>query len=107
MRKVLMFVFAASLALFAVAGASAQALTTGSIEGTVTDQNGAVVPGVNITVTRKGGTPMTVTSDESGKFRILNIEPGMYTVTLEEQKGFAKYERDDVPVSLGSTSDLS
>ncbi|HEV2903781.1 MAG TPA: carboxypeptidase-like regulatory domain-containing protein, partial [Pyrinomonadaceae bacterium] len=107
MRKVLMFVFAASLALFAVAGASAQTLTTGSIEGTVTDQNGAVVPGVNVTVTRTGGTPITVTTDGVGKFRILNIEPGMYTVSLEEQKGFAKFEREDVPVSLGSTSDIS
>src|SRR5687767_8779135 len=107
MRKVLMFVFAASLALFAVAGASAQTLTTGSISGTVTDQNGAVVPGVNVTVTRTGGTPITVTTDGAGKFRILNIEPGMYTVALEEQKGFAKFEREDVPVSLGSTSDVS
>jgi outer membrane receptor protein involved in Fe transport len=107
MRKVLMFVFAASLALFAVAGASAQTLTTGSIEGTVTDQNGAVVPGVNVIVTRKGGTPTTVTTDDVGKFRVLNIEPGSYTVALEEQKGFAKFERDDVPVGLGSTSDIS
>lgn len=107
MRKVLMFVFAASLALFAVAGASAQTLTTGSIEGTVTDQNGAVVPGVTVTVTRKGGSPVSVTTDGSGNFRILNIEPGMYTVALEEQKGFAKYERADVPVSLGSTSAVS
>ncbi|MGQ0760928.1 MAG: TonB-dependent receptor [Acidobacteriota bacterium] len=107
MRKVLMFVFAASLALFAVAGASAQTLTTGSIAGTVTDQNGAVVPGVNVTVIRKGGSPVSVTTDDSGNFRILNIEPGIYTVALEEQKGFAKFERSDVPVGLGSTSNVS
>src|SRR5687767_12895191 len=107
MRKVLMFVFAASLALFAVAGASAQTLTTGSIAGTVIDQNGAVVPGVNVTVTRKGGTPVTATTDDAGNFRILNIEPGAYTVTVEEQKGFAKFEKSDVPVGLGSTSNVS
>jgi outer membrane receptor protein involved in Fe transport len=107
MRKVLMFVFAMCLALFAVVGASAQTLTTGSIEGTVTDQNGALVPGVNVTITRKGGSPVTVVTDATGNFRLLNIEPGMYEVALEEQKGFAKFERDDVPVSLGSTSNVS
>src|ERR1700752_4620585 len=101
MRKVLMFVFATCLALFAVAGASAQTYTTGSIEGTVTDQNGAVVPGVNVTVTRRGGTPITVTSDDNGNFRVLNIEPSTYTVSIEEQKNFAKFERSDVPVNLG------
>jgi len=106
MRKVLMFVFAACLALFAV-GASAQTLTTGSIEGTVVDQNSAVVPGVKVMITRRGGTPATVTTDETGFFRILNIEPGTYTVAIEEQKGFAKFEKSDVPVNLGTTSNVA
>ena len=50
MRKVLMFVFAMCLSLFAV-GAMAQTSTTGTIEGTVTDPQGNAVPGVTVTVT--------------------------------------------------------
>jgi len=48
MRKVLMFVFAMCLSLFAV-GAMAQTATTGAIEGTVLDPNGAVVPNATVT----------------------------------------------------------
>src|SRR5688572_10231135 len=104
MRKVLMFVFAGCLALFAIAGASAQTLTTGSIEGTVTDPQGAVVPGITVTATRQGGSTASVTTDDNGIFRFSNLEPGTYTVVVEEAKGFAKYERSDVPVNLGTAS---
>ena len=51
MRKVLMFVFAMCLALFAVS-AMAQTTTTGAIEGTVLDPQGRAVP--NATVTASG-----------------------------------------------------
>jgi hypothetical protein len=48
MRRVFMFVMALCLASFAT-GALAQTGTTGSIAGTVTDQNGATVAGATIT----------------------------------------------------------
>jgi type 1 fimbria pilin len=50
MKKVFMFVLAMTLALFAT-GVMAQSSTTGSIEGTVTDPNGAAVKGATVTVT--------------------------------------------------------
>ena len=106
MRKVLMFVFAACLALFAISGATAQTLTTGSIEGTVVDQNGAVVPGVTATCTRQGGTPTSSVTDDFGLYRCSALEPGKYTVGIEEQKGFAKFEKTDVPVNLGAVTNV-
>jgi outer membrane receptor protein involved in Fe transport len=105
MRKLFMFVLAACLALFAV-GVSAQTLTTGSLEGAVTDANGAAVPGVTITATRQGGSPRTATSNNEGRYTFPQLEPGKYKVTVEATKGFGKFE-DSIDVSLGKTSDLT
>src|ERR1043165_7545459 len=105
MRKLFMFVLAGCLALFAV-GVSAQTLTTGSLEGTITDVNGAAVPGVTITITRQGGSPKSATSNDEGRFTFPQLEPGKYKVEVAEAKGFGKFE-DSVDVNLGKTSDFT
>lgn len=106
MKKVLMFVVALTLALFATS-ALAQTSTTGSIEGTVTDQNGAAVPGMTVTATSPNLiTPQSATSDDNGHFQILNIPPGTYKVAVEAAKGFAKYEKADVVVNLDKTASV-
>jgi len=103
MKKVFMFVLAVTLAVFAT-GAMAQTSTTGSIEGTVTDPNGARVPGAKVTVTSPNLIrPQSATTDDQGNYKIANLAPGTYTVTVEA-KDFAKFERTAVPVNLDSTS---
>jgi outer membrane receptor protein involved in Fe transport len=94
------------LALFA-GSALAQSQTTGSIEGAVNDPTGAAVPGISVTVTRQGGIPITTTSNEEGYFRIANLEPGNYVVTIEAAKGFARYEQANVPVNLSRASNIT
>ena len=94
------------LSLFATS-AMAQTSTTGSIEGTVTDVNGAAVPGVTVTAVREGGRSGTGTSNDEGIYRINNLEPGRYTVTIEAAKGFGKYEQTNVEVSLSKTSTIA
>ena len=110
MKNVLKFLSLSTLlvcfALFA-GSAFAQTTTTGSIEGVVTDSTGAAVPGVMVTATRQGGRSISATSNEEGLFRIGNIEPGIYTVTIEAAKGFAKFEQTDVSVNLGRTSNMN
>ena len=63
-RRILVF---ASMAVL-LSAQLAQAQTTGSITGTVTDASGAVLPGVSITLSgdRLIGGPQTQVSDESG-----------------------------------------
>ncbi len=110
MKTVLKFLsLSALLTCFALFAGSAfgQTTTTGSIEGVVTDSTGAAVPGVTVTATRQGGRSASATSNEEGLFRINNIEPGTYTVTVEAEKGFAKFEQASVPVSLSKTSNLN
>lgn len=60
---------AAALLLMAASVAAAQ-IGGGSISGTVTDDQGAVLPGVTVTL---AGTDRTATTptDEAGKFRFL------------------------------------
>ncbi len=63
---------------------------TGRILGVVTDPQGAVVPGVAITVTNVAtGIKFKTTTDKDGAYQALNLPIGAYTVTAEHQ-GFRK-----------------
>jgi outer membrane receptor protein involved in Fe transport len=99
------FLIAVVAALFLAVGAYAQ--TTGSIEGTVTDENGAVLPGVTIEATSVNlqGTKVAV-SDTGGKFRLVLLPPGTYTVKAT-LAGFATTESTGIEVSLGHTVTLA
>jgi len=107
MKKFFMLVLALSLGL-ASATAFAQSATTGSIEGTVVDQSGAVVPGATVHVSGANLiSAQSATTDDSGHFRVLSLPPGRYLVTVEAAgKGFAKFEQKEVEVNLSKTTSL-
>ena len=100
MRKLLT---AALFALTAVLPAYAQ-IAGGSITGTVTDEQKAVLPGVTVTIQGSDRTQSAVT-DETGKFRFLNQPPGSYTVTFK-LAGFAQVKHEGVVVAVGSEADI-
>src|SRR5712692_5229000 len=103
MKKVFMFVLALTLAVFATS-AAAQTTTTGSIEGLVTDPNGAVVKGATVTATSPNLiSPQTATTGDSGRYQISNLPPGKYKITVEGSN-FAKFEQGDISVNLGRTA---
>jgi outer membrane receptor protein involved in Fe transport len=105
MKKMFMFVMAMALALFATS-AMAQTSTTGSIEGSVTDPNGAAVRGASVTATSPNLiSPQTGTTDDNGHYRILSLPPGTYKVVIEGS-GFGKFEQDGVGVNLGRTATM-
>jgi outer membrane receptor protein involved in Fe transport len=108
MKKIVtLALLALCMALF-TSGAMAQTSTTGTIEGTVVDTNGNAVPGVTITVTSPNLiTPQTATSNDSGQYRILNLPPGLYKVTVGESQGFAAFEQSNVEVNLSRTSSVA
>jgi outer membrane receptor protein involved in Fe transport len=110
MKNVFKFVALSALLLsFALFAGSvfAQTSTTGSIEGTVTDSTGAAVPGIAVKVTSSNLiSAQTATTDDGGRYRILNLPPGKYTVSVEAEKGFAKFERSDVEVNLSRNTSV-
>ncbi len=65
---------------------------TGSIQGVVTDQTGAVLSGAKVSITNKGtaGT-IQVTTSSAGTYSSGAIQPGEYTVRIEA-KGFKTVE---------------
>ena len=77
-----------------------------SIAGTVRDTTGAVLPGVTVEAT----SPVliekvrTVHTDEGGLYRVLDLRPGVYTVTFT-LSGFATVRREtiDLPTSFTAT----
>ena len=103
MRIILKFISALSLALFAVS-AMGQSSTTGSLEGSVTDPNGAAVRGATVTVTSPNLiSAKTATTGENGRYQIGALPPGAYKITIEGS-GFGKFEQNDIGVNLGRTS---
>src|SRR5262249_9623180 len=83
--------------------ATPQALT-GTLIGTVKDQQGAAVPGVPVRVTSEAliGGPRTMSTDEEGRFRFLNLAPGSYELEIETP-GFASYRAEDIRIGAGAT----
>src|SRR5436309_710004 len=78
----------------------AQAIT-GTISGSVTDETKAVLPGATIQVTNvETGATRTLITDERGRFRALNLSPGIYAVAAELQ-GFQTARRDRLVVEIG------
>src|SRR5437762_130197 len=62
----------------------------GGISGTVTDQNGAVVPGATVIITNLGtNQQQTLTTSESGAYSISSLDPVDYSVQVE-MRGFKK-----------------
>src|SRR5690349_19517857 len=108
MKNVFKFIaLSALLTCFALFAGSvfAQTSTTGSIEGAVIDSTGAAVPGVAVRVTSPNLiSAQTATTDDAGRYKILNLPPGRYAVTVEAEKGFAKLEKTEVEVNLSRTS---
>src|SRR5215213_9214319 len=52
-----------------------------SLQGLVTDQNGAVVPEATVTATAQNGAVKTVTTDKTGFYSFRGLTPGSYTIT--------------------------
>ncbi|HEX7670324.1 MAG TPA: TonB-dependent receptor [Polyangiaceae bacterium] len=80
--------------------------TTGDIDGTISDSNGAPLPGASVEIKSVSlqGTRTAVT-DAAGRFRFPAVPGGTYTVTAA-LSGFTKIERTNVRVALGATATL-
>src|SRR5688572_7104769 len=82
-------------------GVNSQDITSGTIQGTVTDETGAVVPGATVEA-RNVDTNFTrtFTTDSDGRFVLLTLPPGRYVVTVTKA-GFAKLNQENIDVTVG------
>jgi len=76
----------------------------GTIEGTIKDEQGAVLPGVTVTVSNVDtGDQRVVVTNESGLYRAPLLSLGTYQVVVELQ-GFKKVERTGISLRAGQTA---
>ena len=88
-------------------GAAFAQQTTGTINGRVSDESGALIPGVEVALTSPAvqGEKTTLT-DEAGNYRFLLLPPGVYTVTYQ-LAGFQKLIREGIIVQVDRTTTLN
>ena len=95
---------AAMMAGSLITSAGAQGVTTGAIGGKVTDEQGAGIPGVQVSaVNRANGFSSTVTSRADGRYLIPNLEVGTYDLTFR-RIGFDPIRRRDIIVALSQVN---
>jgi outer membrane receptor protein involved in Fe transport len=93
-------VFAVVSLLF-VTASMAQTSTTGTVEGVVADQNGAVVTGATVTLSGPNLIrAQTATTDSNGSYRFQQVPPGRYTLAVAAISGFTAFNQENVEVNL-------
>jgi len=104
LRNKLLSILAIILLLAPIA--FSQSKETGAIRGIVTDEQGAPLPGVNVTLMSPnlmGGRSFV--TDAKGEFRFPALPPGDYKVKAELQ-GFGPYVRENIRLTTTTTLDV-
>ena len=92
-----------TLTLAVAAPLAAQTTANGNIIGTMTDPQGAVLPGVAISATSSDAPGnYSATTDSRGGYRLVGLPPGIYTI-VAELPGFSRWMRSPVTVRAGLT----
>jgi len=84
--------------------ASAQATASAALQGTVTDQSGAVAAGAKVTITsRDQGWSRTSTTSDTGLYRFELLPAGSYSLRITHA-GFATVTVDRAELQVGQTT---
>jgi hypothetical protein len=96
-----------ALALFVIGSLNAHAqIAGGAIQGTVMDATGAALPGASVEIKNVDTNGVERrTTDTSGRFFALQLQPGRYTVTIQ-LKGFSTFTQDGIVLTVGQTVNL-
>ncbi len=78
-------------------------ITTGTIEGTIMDETGAIVSGARVTLTHvETGTNRVLSTDASGRYTAPLLQVGRYEITVQ-LAGFTTVKRTGITLNLGQT----
>ena len=79
----------------------AQTAVDGAVGGTVVDASNAIVGGATVTVVNNAtNAEQTAKADSAGYFRVIHLQPGTYSVTIDAP-GFEPYKSVDATVEVG------
>src|SRR5690349_20876554 len=100
-------IFLSLMIICAPLAAFSQQAATATLNGTITDQAGAVIAGTKITATQIAtGVKRDAVSNEAGFYVFSNMTPGNYQLRFEAP-GFATRVMSTVPLNVGQTVTLS
>src|SRR3954469_25884974 len=94
----------AALLLLAVGGTAFGQLQTGNLYGTVTDDKGAALPGVTVTLSGQGAPQVQVTNAQ-GQFRFLGLPPGSFDLKAELE-GFSTIDYPNIVINIGRNTSI-
>src|SRR5262245_1574042 len=84
-------------------GTTAMAQSTATLQGTVRDQKGGVVPGAKVTAKNQGtGIERTTQTDSEGNYQLAALPVGNYSVEVEAQ-GFKRQLQNNLAIEVGRT----
>jgi hypothetical protein len=99
---VVCLLFVPLLSICVSAPVYAQASSSGTVSGQVTDQSDAAVPGADVKLTDiTTNTPRTTTTNDAGRYIFVDIPPGTYVLTVSKP-GFRMAKLSGQTVGVGS-----
>jgi Carboxypeptidase regulatory-like domain len=107
MRRISLFVGVITLLLLILGLNAFAQQPVGTIEGTITDQTGAVVTNAQIKITEKAtGRQISANTNADGFFVVRALLPGQYSVRVESS-GFSPAVFENVTVLVGQVANVS
>ncbi len=85
-----LFLIVANFSTIALANDEDQNVNSVELRGIITDEQNAFIVAAPVVVEDAQGQKFTTTTDEKGRYKITNLKPGIYTLTVELD-GFAKF----------------
>lgn len=105
-RMKVYFLFAAILCFSTFASAQTQ-ITTGVIQGIITDSSGALVAGASVDAKNVNtNATRTVSTQSDGRFTFLGLTPGTYTVKASKS-GFTTVVQENLELNVGQSVNLN
>lgn len=106
MSTIVKFLFISAIVLSLSSIAMAQSTTTGAIGGVVTNPAKEVVPNASVTAKNmETNKEDSTTSDDQGRFKVPNLQPGIYLVTIDSP-GFSQFKQEQVTVEVGRETNM-
>jgi hypothetical protein len=97
-------VFVVLALILAIAFPALAQIQSGTIYGTIRDNQGGVLPGVSVSLTGPSGA-RSFTTEADGQYRFLNLPPGTYTISAALQ-GFSTLRRENIVVTVGANVEI-
>jgi len=99
----ILFLFAMALGVNFASGA--QAPSTGTLRGQVTDPSGSTVSGAAVLLTAPTGNSVDAVTNKDGSYELTGLAPGTYTVKVVAE-GFGLFTAQNIAVKAGQTQTL-